>query len=69
MFKALNKTDMGVVIDAMAANSFEAGQTVIKEGEAGDCVYLVESGELDCSKVIEGEEKFLKTYIMLLHIT
>lgn len=35
---------------------------VIREGEKGDCLYIVAGGEFDCYKQIDGEEKYLKTY-------
>lgn len=35
---------------------------VIKEGEKGDTLYIIQSGEFDCYKFIGGEQKYLKTY-------
>jgi len=32
------------------------------EGEKGDTLYVVASGEYDCTKVIGGKETYLKTY-------
>ena len=46
----------------MGETEFQAGETVIKEGEAGDELFIVESGEYDCSKVIEGKDTPLKSY-------
>jgi cAMP-dependent protein kinase regulator len=40
----------------------EPGKHIIEEGADGDCIYVVESGDLDCTKVIGGEKKQLKTY-------
>jgi cAMP-dependent protein kinase regulator len=37
-------------------------ETIIQEGENGDALFIVESGEYDCFKVINGENKYLKTY-------
>jgi cAMP-dependent protein kinase regulator len=62
MFKALTQEDLHIVIDAMQGVDFKAGDTVIREGDAGACCYLVDSGELECHKIIDGENKFLKTY-------
>jgi len=44
---------------------FEAKETVIKQGEQGDVLYLIESGELSCYKTFNREEgdKFLKVYL------
>ena len=40
------------------------GETVIRQGEKGDEFFVVDQGEVDCSRVSrQGEEpKFLKTY-------
>lgn len=37
-------------------------ETIIQEGENGDALFIVESGEYECFKVINGENKYLKTY-------
>merc|ERR1712178_454731 len=44
--------------------SFAAGQTVITEGEDGDVLYVVETGKLACSKVLQpgAEPTHLKDY-------
>lgn len=42
--------------------STTVGQSIIKEGEKGDVLYVVASGEYDCTKVIGGKETYLKTY-------
>ena len=49
----------------MEEKTFDAGATVITEGEAGSVLYGVEEGELDCSKRLNGEDSeptHLKTY-------
>ena len=50
MFKALNKDELDIVIDAMAEKRFNAGEVVIKQGDAGAVLYVVEEGQLDCLK-------------------
>lgn len=52
------------MIDAMVECKFNAEETVIKQGDDGDVLYVVDQGELDCFKVFnEGEdEKYLKAY-------
>ena len=62
MFMSLDEKDMKVVIDAMDSKDFKKGETVIQEGEAGDVLYIVESGSLSCHKIIDGESKRLKEY-------
>ena len=46
----------------MNFREYEAGEKVITEGDRGDDLFIVDSGEFDCSKVIEGKEQYLKTY-------
>lgn len=48
MFKYLSFKDMKVVILAMEKREAKAGETIIEEGEDGNCIFVVESGELDC---------------------
>ena len=62
MFMALDENDLQVVIDAMDERKVPAKEFAIKEGEAGDVLYIVESGDLSCTKVIDGKETFLKKY-------
>ena len=50
MFKALGDEEMAIVVDAMQGVDFKAGDTVITEGEPGAVLYVVEAGQLDCSK-------------------
>jgi CRP-like cAMP-binding protein len=38
----------------------KANEFIIKEGEPGEVLYIVESGSLSCTKVIGGKETFLK---------
>ena len=46
----------------MAEVSTTAGQDVIVEGEQGDTLYIIQEGEFDCYKVINGTQTYLKTY-------
>lgn len=65
MFKALDEPELNIVVDAMEEKKFDAGQTVISEGEAGSVLYVVEEGQLDCSKRLNpnsATETYLKTY-------
>lgn len=51
MFNALNPEEMSVVLLAMQSVAKKAGDNVIREGEEGDVLYVVEKGTLDCTKV------------------
>lgn len=64
MFSALDQKEKDIVIDAMVEKRCQPGDFVIKEGDQGDELYVVEEGELDCTKVFKGntEPTHLKTY-------
>ena len=64
MFSALDVKELQIVVDAIEEVSGGAEFPVIVEGDAGDCMYVLESGTLDCTKVFAGntEPTFLKTY-------
>jgi len=55
---------MDIVIQAMAECQYSPGDSVIKQGDDGETLYVVESGELDCFKIFPGktEETHLKVY-------
>jgi len=61
MFSALGKDDMDLVLLAMKECQFTAQTHVIKEGDDGDFLFVIEKGSLDCIKTIKGEEKIVKT--------
>lgn len=64
MFKYLESNEKQSVIDAMEEKHFASNSHVIRQGEDGDVLYVVDSGELDCFKTFEGsdEPKHLKCY-------
>ena len=66
LFNSLETTDLNIVIGAMEEKQFKQGENVIKQGDNGDCLYIVDSGELDCSKRFPDNpevDKYLKTYV------
>lgn len=64
MFSALDESELRIVIDAIEEVKGGEGEAIITEGEQGDCMYVLESGELDCTKLFSGntEPTHLKTY-------
>lgn len=47
----MNPNELAIVLDAMQSIKKKPGEAVITEGEEGDCLYVVESGVLTCTKV------------------
>ena len=64
MFKSLEPKNQDIVIMAMKVVNCVAGDTVIKQGDDGDEMYIVGTGKLRCCKLFDGntEETYLKTY-------
>nr|CAI39134.1 cAMP-dependent protein kinase, regulatory subunit 1-4 [Paramecium tetraurelia] len=64
MFASLDQKEKDIVIDAMEERSYNAEDWVIKQGDNGDNLYVVDQGELNCYKRFtkDGENKFLKVY-------
>ena len=65
MFSNLNPDELEIVLGAMQKVSFQAGETVIKQGDDGDNLYVVETGKLACSKRFQpdAEPVHLKDYV------
>ena len=65
MFSALDDKEFKIVVDAIEEIKGKAGEAIITEGEQGDCMYVLEKGSLDCTKVFAGntEPTFLKEYV------
>lgn len=64
MFSSLDESEKAIIVSAMEEKVVPAKFKVIVEGDEGDCLYVVGSGTLQCSKVFKGnsEPTFLKTY-------
>jgi len=50
ILSTLSKYERFRLADALQSQSFKDGETIIKEGDAGDVFYIVEKGEVVCSK-------------------
>lgn len=64
MFSGLEEKELEIVINAMTETKFSSGATVIRQGDDGDNLYIIDSGHLDCHKLFGGGDKpkYLKTY-------
>jgi len=61
MFDSLDEKDLEIILLAMKEVPLVAGAQVIMEGEDGDYLFVIERGNLDCLKNINGETKVVKT--------
>ena len=62
MFSHLQGSEKTIVIQAMEEKKAAHGEFIIKEGEDGNELYIVESGHLKCLKKINNIEKHIKDY-------
>merc|ERR1712176_285899 len=54
--------DFGIIISAMKEVNVEEDECVIKQGDAGDFLFVIESGSFDCIVAMaDGTEKVVKT--------
>jgi len=64
MFSGLRETEVNVILDAVEEVIVAPGDRIIKQGDAGDFMFVVESGSLECLiadevvKVVEAGEVF-----------
>lgn len=54
LFNSLDQKEFEIVIDAMTEVKLKPGECIIKEGDDGDYLYVVEIGKLQCSKIFPG---------------
>ena len=54
MFSSLEEHEKLVVMNAMEEVITETKEVVIREGDEGDCLYVVGSGTLQCSRLLPG---------------
>ncbi|KAL4435699.1 hypothetical protein ABPG74_018250 [Tetrahymena malaccensis] len=64
MFNCLDLKEREIIVNAMEEKRFKAGDQVIKQGEEGNYLYVIDEGQLDCFKKYQNqpEPTYLKTY-------
>eukprot|EP00927_Polykrikos_kofoidii_P072808 TRINITY_DN68902_c0_g1_i1.p1 TRINITY_DN68902_c0_g1~~TRINITY_DN68902_c0_g1_i1.p1 ORF type:complete len:416 (+),score=111.37 TRINITY_DN68902_c0_g1_i1:89-1336(+) len=61
LFSSLERNEVNVLVDAMQEKEAQAGQRILEQGEDGDCLFVVEEGQMNCyKKQGEEEEKLVK---------
>lgn len=53
---SLSEDQLVEIAAAIEAEDFRQGEVVVSESEAGDCMYIVETGTLEVTKINEGPE-------------
>ncbi len=56
IFSGLEDSEREIVVKAMEEKSFKPGEYVIKQGDAGENLYVVDTGTLICTK------KFVRSF-------
>lgn len=62
LFSELDAAQRNTVIDSMSEKRVADGDIVIRQGEAGDYFYVIESGTYDVLKLIDGDDKKVFAY-------
>jgi cAMP-dependent protein kinase regulator len=61
LFSSLETSALQTIVDAMQEKIVEEGDKLITQGDDGDCLYVVEEGQMDCfKKQADGAEKKVK---------
>merc|ERR1712151_320316 len=61
MFKMQSDENMNIIVDAMEEKIVSSDMRLINQGDAGDVMWVIEEGVLECTKTIDGTEKVVKT--------
>lgn len=62
IFVELAPYEIEKMVDALENCAFNNGDTIIREGEQGDCFYIIVKGGAQASKLINGRDTVVKTY-------
>jgi CRP-like cAMP-binding protein len=54
IFTDLDEGELARVAETCQEQSYRSGQAIFKEGEAGDCLFIVASGKVRISRIIPG---------------
>ena len=60
IFSTIEPYELMKIMDAVKPAEYQAGSTIIKEGENGDIFFLLESGEAYATKTMQGQKEPVK---------
>jgi cAMP-dependent protein kinase regulator len=61
LFQNLGEKELDIVLDAVEEQIIQKGERVIKQGDSGDFMFVIESGSLECLISKDGAEEVVKT--------
>jgi len=61
MFKNMPEENIATIVDAMSERLYGENVQIVSQGEDGSVMWVIEEGVLECSKVIDGVSKVVKT--------
>jgi len=61
MFKSMDDANVNTIVDAMTEKVIEKDIRIIDQGAEGNDMFVIEEGVLECTKLIDGQEKVVKT--------
>jgi CRP-like cAMP-binding protein len=53
-FSGLSREDLARIVAELQAERFDTGQVIVKQGEAGDALYIVQSGVVEVALEHDG---------------
>jgi len=63
LFSSLDEKELSIIIGAMKEVEVEVGERIIQQGEQGDFLFVIESGDFECTiaDVVTGAENVVRT--------
>jgi cAMP-dependent protein kinase regulator len=61
LFATLAEAEANIILDAVEEQIIQKGERVIKQGDSGDFMFVIESGALECLITKDGAEQVVKT--------
>ena len=60
ILESLKPTEIAALLDQLTERDFAAETTILREGDAGDCMFIVRSGQLKVERHVHGAAQFVR---------
>jgi len=60
LFKNMPQESLNIIVNAMSEKIVPPDMRLIQQGQDGDVMWVIEQGKLECTKLVEGEDKVVK---------